>query len=138
VPGTALVFFKIHFQDIAGQNEKKGQAKEDDDDPEAENHGVAFQGQGREILAFFKIDADDDENDKKQNDDRHDQTHALDVFVFHFPIPLPPLPNTAEKSAGSPIAIMKRLIMPFQFSMITRKGQLTRAAKNDIGVFLRL
>ena len=138
VPGAALIFFKVHFQDVAGQNEKKGQAEKDDDDPQAEDPGAAFQGQGREIPAFLKVNADDDKNDKKQNHGRHDQTHALDIFVFHSPIPLPPPPALAEEPVAAPSRPGSSGTCPSQFSMIAGKGQLTRASKNDMGVFLRL
>ena len=111
VPGAALVPFQVHFQDIARQDEKEGQAEEDDDDPQAEDHGVALQGQGREVLAFLEIDAQDDENDKKQDHGRHDQTHALDVLVFHSPIPRRPAPRQRPRRRRDPA---------IQFSMIGR------------------
>ena len=85
--GTALVFFIEHFQNIAHQNEKKSQTEKDDDYPQTENQSVAFQKLRRKILALFKIKTDDDKNDKKQDHGRHDQAHALDIFVFHSPNP---------------------------------------------------
>ncbi len=117
VPGAALVFFQVHFQDVARQDEKKGQAEEDDDDPQAEDHGVALQGQGREVLAFLEIDAQDDEDDEKQHDGRHDQAHALDVLVFHSPSSSPPAPRERPDRP-------RRGHRPFQFSMIAAQRSI--------------
>ena len=70
--GATLVFFIIHFQNVADQDEKKSQTEKDDDDPQTENQSIAFQELRRKILALFKINADDDKSDKKQDYGRHD------------------------------------------------------------------